>query len=212
MKKLEIIPGQVFGKLTIIKEEELCILPSGQKVRNFSCKCECGVEKVIKLVHLTNGKIVSCGCKNVTKSGEGGTHLCKLWRSLKYRTSQNYINKDCYFDKGITVCDEWKDNWENFRDWAKENGYDRNLQIDRIDNSKGYSPDNCRFVSLKENQRNRDCTFMVEIDNFKIPLITYLEQNNLSERYELVYNRIRRGWDAKKAIYTPPKEGNYKRR
>jgi hypothetical protein len=212
MKRLEIKDGQVFGKLTIVSEAPISKLPSGQAVRSFNCKCECGTEKVIKLVHLTKGKTVSCGCKSITKGGEGGTHLCKLWRSLKYRTSETFIDRKAYFDKGITVCDEWKDNWENFKEWALNNGYDKKLQIDRIDNSKGYFPDNCKFVTLTENQRNRDCTFMVEFGMVKMPLMTYLEMHDLVDRYELAYHRIKRGWGGYRAVHTPPKEGKYKRK
>lgn len=65
--------------------------------------------------------------------------------------SREYHN---YGGRGITICDEWKANKESFIEWAFENGYRQGLSIDRIDNDKGYSPDNCRWVTSKEQSRN----------------------------------------------------------
>lgn len=75
---------------------------------------------------------------------------------MKYRcynsTSSVY---EYYGGRGITVCDEWLHSFETFRDWAQSHGYQENLTIDRIDNNKGYSPDNCRWLTLADQQRNR---------------------------------------------------------
>lgn len=212
MKKLEIKIGHRFGNLTVLNEQPVQKLPSGQNVRVFRCECICGNIKEVKLVHLNRGRIISCGCKSITKGGEGGSHLCKLWRSLKYRTSEKYINKNCYFDKGIVVCDEWKNNWESFKHWALENGYHRELQIDRIDNSKGYFPENCRFVTLKQNVNNRDCTVFVQYAGKKQALTECLESLQKENMYEIIYNRMRRGWDFERALNTLPRIGNYRRK
>lgn len=67
-----------------------------------------------------------------------------------------------YYQKGITVCDEWAASFEPFRDWAMENGYSDDLTIDRIDNSLGYSPDNCRWISNADQQKNKTNTIKVE--------------------------------------------------
>lgn len=212
MKKIEIIADQKFGMLKVIEENPMVTLPSGQKVRSIKCQCECGVIKDVKLVHLTKGKIVSCGCKNKTKNGDGGTHLCKLWRSLKYRTSEKGIDKHRYFDRGIGVCEEWKEDYFKFKEWALLNGYSRELQIDRIDNNKGYSPDNCRFVTSEDNLNNRENTFRVLYNNEIYPLIELVRKLKIEDRYELIYNRIKRGWDHTKAINTPAKQGKYKKK
>lgn len=212
MKKIEIVKGQRFGMLTVIEENPMVTLPSGQKVRSIKCKCDCEVIKDVKLVHLTKQKIVSCGCKNKTKGGDGGTHLCKLWRSLKYRTSEKGIDKHRYYDRNIGVCEEWKNDYFKFKEWSLSNGYNENLQIDRIDNNKGYNPENCRFVTLSENLNNRECTVKVQYENKEHSLRQLLLDLNKIDRYELVYNRIKRGWNHQKAIDTPPKKGNYKRK
>ena len=110
------------------------------------------------------------------------------------------------------VCDEWKNNWESFKHWALENGYHRELQIDRINNSKGYSPENCRFVTLKQNVNNRDCTVFVEHQGKRQALTECLESLQKESMYEIIYNRMRRGWDFERALNTLPRVGNYKRR
>jgi len=212
MKRIEIEKGKRFGLLTVVKENEKQRLPSGQVVRNFLCRCDCGNESTIKLVHLNHGKITSCGCRAKTKNGDGGSHLCKLWRSLKHRTSEKGIDRHRYFDRGITVCEEWKNNWFSFKEWALNNGYKKELQIDRIDNNKGYSPDNCRFVTSFENQSNRECTIKITIDGVEIALIEFLRKLKKEENYHLVVSRIKRGWDHKRAIETPARKGNYRRK
>lgn len=84
------------------------------------------------------------------------TVLYTLWGNIKYRCnnpkSKDYAN---YGGRGITICDEWANSYEAFHNWAIENGYREGLQIDRIDNNMGYSPDNCRWTTPKVNSNNR---------------------------------------------------------
>lgn len=81
--------------------------------------------------------------------------LYAKWGSMKARCNGYWRYKERYFDRGIAVCEEWS-YWPNFAKWAMENGYDTKLELDRRDNDKGYSPDNCRFITQAENTRNRD--------------------------------------------------------
>ena len=60
-----------------------------------------------------------------------------------------------YGGRGITVCDEWRNDFKSFYDWAMENGYDDNLTIDRINVNGNYSPENCRWVTMKEQNQNK---------------------------------------------------------
>jgi predicted nucleic-acid-binding Zn-ribbon protein len=88
--------------------------------------------------------------------GKTGTDLHRRWMGVIRRTvSDEPSRARVYKDRGITMCDEWRRNFLSFERWALANGYEKNLLLDRIDNSKGYSPENCRFVNHKESTRNR---------------------------------------------------------
>lgn len=101
------------------------------------------------------------------------------WKSMKQRC----LNPKChafknYGSRGITVCDAWMD-FEPFCEWALNNGYRNGLDLDRKDNSKGYSPDNCRWVSRRENVNNRRKTIFIEIDGVKKPRTEWERQLGL---------------------------------
>ena len=126
-------------------------------------KCDCGNVKTVANSNLRSGRQHSCGCTrgNPRKHGDAKrgktTVLFKKWSGMLYRCS----NPRCknYFGRGITVCEQWKESFSAFRNWSYANGYAEglNLSIDRIDNDKGYSPDNCRWVKLNKQSSNRRC-------------------------------------------------------
>lgn len=214
MIRLNVKNGDRFGKLSVIQELPILVLPSGQPNRVMLCQCDCGIQKKIRLNHLWHGKTVSCGNCVVSKKVNGkrikSTKLCKVWRQMKTRCSDGNKQSKWYFDKGITVCDMWANNFEVFYDWAINNGYKEGLQIDRIDNSKGYSPDNCRFVDPIINVSNRDNTHIVTYKGKSMPFTLILRDKNLLPHYNAIRRRILRGWTPDRAIDTPIKKGNYK--
>lgn len=155
------LTGQRFGRLVVICEN------GRDKFRNvmWLCKCDCGAEVTVTGNHLMSGHTTSCGCFSrervsecQTKHGMRKTRLYNIWRDMLQRTgvtkgAAESVKRD-YIDRGITLCDEWS-NFENFRDWALSNCYSEGLQIDRVNNDAGYCPDNCRWVSPRENCRNK---------------------------------------------------------
>lgn len=95
-------------------------------------------------------------------------HRCEDPKNIAY---------DRYGGRGITVCKEWSyDHLEDFMSWALANGWEKGLEIDRIDNCKGYSPDNCRFVSPKENSRNRRSNRYVVVNGEEMLLSDAIEK------------------------------------
>jgi len=200
--RLEIKAGTQFGKLTVIGEGEKYILPSGQPNRSIKCKCECGTIKDIRLLHLVRGRIISCGCAVGEKHGDANTKLYKKWRAIKYRCYVSpYFNN--YIENGITVCDEWDKSYTAFRDWALKNGYKEGLQIDRIDNNKGYAPDNCRFVTNIENVNNRNNTFKVIYKGVEHPFMQLVRQKQMVLHMNGIRRRLQSGMSGDEAFDKP---------
>lgn len=112
--------------------------------------------------------------------------------------SKRYMD---YGGRGITICHEWMDDFDNFADWAKENGYELGLTIDRIDNNGNYEPHNCRWITKKEQNRNKRTNVMIEYHGETKPLIVWCEQLGL--RYDPTHNRLEKGWSVEDAFNTP---------
>jgi len=154
--------GNKYGRFIVIKEIER---RNGN--RYFLCECECGTLCDVAFGDLKNGHSKSCGClmrelcKNrFTKHGHTANgempNLYSTWVSFKHRCNNpNAQHYNRYGGRGITVCEEWKDDFQTFYDWAMKNGYRHGLTIDREDNDSGYSPENCRWVTQKVNNNNR---------------------------------------------------------
>ena len=143
----------------------LCPTEYSKWKRRFGIyKCGfCGNEFKAQVRYINSGAIISCGCYNKqlvkdrnTEHGLKNTRLYKIWRNIKNRTlNPNYTYFHNYGGRGITICDEWKNDFMSFYNWALSNGYSDKLSIDRIDNDGNYYPENCRWTTKIIQARNR---------------------------------------------------------
>ena len=141
--------------------------------------------------------------KSLTGVPEKYSHLriYKIFVGMHSRceipTNTHYEN---YGGRGITVCSEWcgKDGFFYFYKWAMENGYSDKLSIDRIDNEKGYSPNNCRWATIGEQIKNRRCTIELEYNGTVLPLSQISKKENV--KYQMLYSRIKKGYSLESAL------------
>ena len=153
------LSGQVFGRWSVVKSSSARGLDRGVL---WECVCSCGNIKEVSSNSLRSGKSRSCGCLSReillatnTTHGLTGTPLYRTWVALKdrcYNKSAKYYKN--YGGRGIKVCNKWRESFENFYE-DMIGGYKKGLQLDRVNNDKGYSKDNCRWTTCQQNLQNR---------------------------------------------------------
>ena len=154
------ITGHRFGRLVVLRKSEP---KKGYHGAMWECMCDCGTVTIANGQNLKSGNTTSCGCygaeqrvNSVRKHGKTGTRLHRIWKAMHTRCYNiNSPQFKYYGYRGIFICDEWKVNFQAFHDWAMSHGYEDNLSIDRIDSNGNYSPDNCRWVTMAEQNKNK---------------------------------------------------------
>ena len=203
MNRLD-LTNKEYGRLIVLS---LAYTKNGRTFWN--CKCSCGNEKIILGKDLQNGHIRSCGCLRVetsrnrmTTHGATDSRLYNIWTSMKARCEtskkQKFI-KD-YQNRGINICAEWHD-FSVFQKWALENGYKDDLSIDRIDNNKGYYPENCRWADNFTQANNKRNNHWLTYNNKTQTIAQWSKE--LSIKYNALNERLRKGWSVERALSTP---------
>lgn len=170
----------------------------------FLCLCDCGVTKSIRSGHVISGSIVNCGCIKQFKHRRTGTALYKVFTGMVQRChNPKSYRYDLYGGRGISVCDEWRNDNRLFFKWCEDNGWEKGLDIDRIDNYGNYSPDNCRIVTHKANARNKRNTIFIEYDGKRKSLADWADE--LSMKYTTLRCRVQvYGWSIEEALLIKP--------
>ena len=160
--------GKKFNSLTI--KERVYETKSGKKTnkRYFRCVCDCGNETIVFLHDLKSGGTKTCGCSKVKKfktHGMSDTRIYGIWTDMKQRClNKNSVAYKWYGGCGVTICDEWKNDFMNFYNWAINNGYKEDLTLDRIDSKGNYEPENCRWADSYTQLNNTSRNHYVTID------------------------------------------------
>lgn len=138
------------------------------------------------------------------KHGKRNTRLYHIWRGIKERTlcitDKAYRN---YGGRGITICDEWRNNFKTFYDWAMSNGYSDNLTIDRIDVNGNYEPTNCRWVNMKTQGNNRRTNRLLSYNGETMTMQEWSVKVGLSK--ETLSYRLNNGWNIEEALQAKTK-------
>lgn len=205
---MENIVNQKFNRLLVVRKAH-------ENGALYECVCDCGKTVYAYANSIISGNIKSCGCYRLEKIRNlqlkhdmAHTRLYNVWKDLKKRCyNPNCKSYKNYGAKGIKVCKEWKDNFTAFHDWAFDNGYDKNASygqctIDRIDTNGDYCPENCRWVSLKEQANNRNNNFLITYNGETDTMSNWATKVGIS--YNCIFKRINElHWSTEKAFTTP---------
>lgn len=200
--------GKRYGKLVVLNFDHYGYTKRGYKKSYVKCRCDCGNEKVILAYSLTRGLTISCGCahtdiarKNFTTHGKSNTRIYHIYKDMLRRCNDaSRKGFERYGGRGIKVCPEWdcKDGFDAFYKWSMKNGYADNLSIDRMDNDKGYSPDNCRWTTSEIQANNSSWNSHITYNGQTHTYAEWAKIYNI--KYSVFIYRITHDWNFEEAI------------
>lgn len=189
--------GEQYGRLTVVG-----VVPG--KPRLWTCVCSCGEQRVYAAKALERGRVVSCGCYRREKSRRhgcsGATPEYFAWQAMTARCSNpRHPSYKHYGGRGIGVCARWSE-FEAFHADMGPRPSPRH-SIDRIDNSKGYEPGNCRWATQTTQIRNRRNTVRLTVHGETLPAAEWCARTGIT--LEAIYGRLRSGWSHEDAALKP---------
>lgn len=215
-KRITVVPGQCYGRLTIVSEITSCRQPCGKLKRRIACNCECGNTTIVELGSLRNGHVQSCGCLQrevVARIGAASTThglstspTYRIWNAMKQRCANpNDSYYHLYGAIGVVVCERWQNSFQAFVDDMGERP-STNHSIDRYPDRNGpYSPDNCRWATARQQQRNRRNNIVLTIGDESKCVAEWAE--HVGVRVGMIWDRLRSGWCPEDAVMVP-KDGS----
>jgi len=165
------LTGQRFEMLTVLERAP----NDNSGGTRWRCLCDCGGATIVTSGNLRHRKQKSCGCLrhkeawNHTHGESKYSRLYRIWTDMKTRCyNVNCKAYSSYGGRKVLICDEWKNSYESFKDWALANGYSDDLSIDRKDNDLGYAPDNCQWATQTTQGNNRRSNRIIVVGGEKM--------------------------------------------
>jgi hypothetical protein len=214
LKDYSYLIGKTFRKLTILSTERRQNNTNKYTSVYCFCRCECGNEKWVSWSCISGGETAGCGCQRAAENIRRVTHgltrngkstgLIKTYRMMKVRCyNENHIHYKDYGGRGITVCERWLDKKQGFFNFMADMG-DKptpNHTLDRIENDKGYGPDNCRWATQEEQCNNTRVNVWIEYNGERRTIAQWTR--HLGFKRPTLKARLRKGWPIEKALTTP---------
>lgn len=207
------IIGKKFGQLTVLSYDHKEQIFIKNNVKNgykyfYLCLCKCGNKTLVSRYHLIYKHTQSCGCitniHNLSNS-----RIFKIFQGMKQRCyNPNTYKYKIYGGRGISICDEWLNNFKSFYNWSIENGYRNNFSIDRIDVNGNYEPSNCRWVDNKAQSNNRRNNHLLTFKNETHSINEWAKILNVKR--ETLKTRLALGWSIERTLTTPIRPRNPK--
>lgn len=165
------------------------------------CQCDCGTLKEVRYDGIKCGSSKSCGCARGTHKMTS-SRLYNIWHKMKERCyNKNHVHYKNYGGRGITVCEEWKNDFISFYKWSMDNGYSENLTLDRVNGNSNYSPENCRWTTPLEQQNNTRNNRILTVNGRSQSIARWSAE--MSIPYSTIYSRLCNGWNEQDAVMYP---------
>lgn len=218
--QMEDLTGRKFNMLTVTSFNRREVKESSNSTNYYwNCVCDCGNTAVVTRANLVGNRTKSCGCLvRINKSpnahgtyrggivthGMSHTRLYRIWNKMRERCRlKSNLDHSHYIDKNITVCKQWDSDFLVFKDWAMSSGYSDELSIDRIDNTAGYTPLNCRWATTTEQANNKTNNIILEYNGISDTLSNWARKLGIT--YCTLANRYKRGWGVERILTEKPR-------
>lgn len=206
------IIGQTFGKLVVLSDADPIRNLNGTAVRRSLCRCECGKEVVVRNAKLTTEHTQSCGCQRRitnTKHGHakreirgGKSKVYNSWRNMIARCKNpNHESYADYGGRGITVCERWRNSFEDFLSDVGDRP--KGLTLDRINNEGNYEPDNVKWATVEAQNQHRRRDIQVTVRGISGSL-SFVCRHFGAKNYCSILKRVHAGHNPEDAIFAPP--------
>ena len=192
-----------YGRLKYLNESKI---EKGRRKGKF--RCDCGNTKYIRIDAVDGGLVRSCGCLYAERRNPFGLDsvtyekLFGVWSNMMKRCyNQKSERYYAYGLRGIALCDEWGSNFRTFAEWAVDNGWNPSLSIERLDLNGNYEPNNCTFVTMREQARNKTSNIRVIHNGQDKCIAEWCEILGLNDKR--IYARYERGIRSPSTLFYP---------